>query len=86
MHNLCLSFLLGITAVPREIESNAYAEFWEQIRCIKGNVEGLLRPNLEVKYTLPTKRYGQYFTHAHGHITREVVASTAVSPLLVLMA
>ena len=28
MHNLCLSFFLGITAVPREIESNAYAKFW----------------------------------------------------------
>ena len=29
LHNLCLSFLLGITAVPREIENNAYAKFWE---------------------------------------------------------
>ena len=28
MHNLCLSFFLGITAVPRETESNAYAKFW----------------------------------------------------------
>ena len=28
MHDLCLSFFLGITAVPREIESNAYAKFW----------------------------------------------------------
>ena len=27
LHNLCFSFLLGITAVPREIENNAYAEF-----------------------------------------------------------
>ena len=26
--NLCFSFLLGITAVPREIENNAYAKFW----------------------------------------------------------
>ena len=26
-HNLCFSFLLGITAVPREIENNAYAKF-----------------------------------------------------------
>ena len=51
MHNLCLSFLLGITAVPREIESNAYAKFWEQIRCIMGNLlnlEWLIRPNFEV--------------------------------------
>ena len=27
-HNLCFSFLLGITAVPREIENNPYAKFW----------------------------------------------------------
>ena len=27
LHNLCFSFLLGITVVPREIESNAYAKF-----------------------------------------------------------
>ena len=27
-HNLCFSFLLGITAVPREIENNASAKFW----------------------------------------------------------
>ena len=27
LHNLCFSFLLGITAVPREIENNAYAKF-----------------------------------------------------------
>ena len=28
LHNLCFSFLLGITAVLREIENNAYAKFW----------------------------------------------------------
>ena len=28
LHNLCFSFLLGSTAVPREIENNAYAKFW----------------------------------------------------------
>ena len=27
-HNLCFSFLLGITVAPREIENNAYANFW----------------------------------------------------------
>ena len=27
LHNLCCSFLLGITAIPREIENNAYAKF-----------------------------------------------------------
>ena len=34
LHNPCFSFLLGITAVPREIENNAYAKFWgRQITC-----------------------------------------------------
>ena len=28
MHNLYFSFLLGITAIPREIENNVYAKFW----------------------------------------------------------
>ena len=28
MHNLCFSLILGITAVPREIENNAYAKFF----------------------------------------------------------
>ena len=28
LHYLCFSFLLGITAVSREIENNAYAKFW----------------------------------------------------------
>ena len=27
LHNLCFSFLLGITAVPREIGKEAYAKF-----------------------------------------------------------
>ena len=27
LHNLCFSFLLGITAVPRENENNTYAKF-----------------------------------------------------------
>ena len=44
LHNLCFSFLLGITAVPRETENNAYATFFfggggGQIRCIMGNVQ-----------------------------------------------
>ena len=28
LQKLCFAFLLGITAVPREIENNAYAKFW----------------------------------------------------------
>ena len=51
LHNLCFSFLLGITAVLRDIENNDYVHFslflvrgevgggGEQIRCIMGNVE-----------------------------------------------
>ena len=28
LHNLCFSFLLNITAAPRETENNACAKFW----------------------------------------------------------
>ena len=28
LHNLCFSFLVGITAVPRKIENSAYAKIW----------------------------------------------------------
>ena len=28
LHNLCFSFVLGITAVQRKVENNAYANFW----------------------------------------------------------
>ena len=28
LHNLSFLFLLGLTAVPREIENTAYAKFW----------------------------------------------------------
>ena len=39
LHDVCVSLLLGTTVVPREIENNAYAKFWGQIRCIMGNVQ-----------------------------------------------
>ena len=41
LHNLCSSFLLGITAVPREIENNSCAFFLggEGMRCIMGDVQ-----------------------------------------------
>ena len=39
LHNLCFPFLLGITAVPREIENNTYAKFGGQMKSIMGNVE-----------------------------------------------
>ena len=50
LHNLCFSFLLVTTAVPREIENNAYANFFflggggRGIRCIMGNVEVACSP------------------------------------------
>ena len=45
LHNLCLSFLLSFTAVPRETENNAFVKTGEggggggQIRCIMGYVQ-----------------------------------------------
>ena len=39
LHNLCFSFLLDITAVPREIKNNAYAKFGGQTRCLLGDVQ-----------------------------------------------
>ena len=44
LHKLCFSFLLSITAVPREIENRAYAKFFlrgggGKIRCIMGDVQ-----------------------------------------------
>ena len=41
LHNLCFSFLLGITPVPREIENDAYAKNLGaglgDMRCIMGD-------------------------------------------------
>ena len=45
LHNLCLSFLLSFTAVPRETENNAFVKTGGgrggggQIRCIMGYVQ-----------------------------------------------
>ena len=33
LHNLCFSFLLGITAISREIENNVYVKFEGLVRC-----------------------------------------------------
>ena len=54
LHNLCFSFLLGITAVPTEIQNyNAYAKvFGRQIRCIMGDVQ--------VAYNTSYKLFGVY--------------------------
>ena len=29
LHNSCFQFLVGITVVPKEIQDNDYAKFWE---------------------------------------------------------
>ena len=39
LRNLCFSFLLGITAIPREIETMLMRNFVGQIRCVMGDVE-----------------------------------------------
>ena len=40
LHNLCFSFLLGVTAVPREIETMLMQKFMGKIRCIlRGDVQ-----------------------------------------------
>ena len=40
LHNHCISFLLGITAVPREIEKQCLCKmFGGKIRCIMGDVQ-----------------------------------------------
>ena len=51
LHNLCCSFLLGITAVPRENENNAYAKFWGANkvhcgRCASGEFQDMLQVDL----------------------------------------
>ena len=51
LHNLCCSFLLGITAVPRENENNAYATFWGANkvhcgRCASGEFQDMLQVDL----------------------------------------
>ena len=46
LHNLCFSFLLGITAVPREIENNAYSEFWRANKVHYGKCRSGVRDEL----------------------------------------
>ena len=43
MHNFYFKFL-GIAVAPREIEDNAYVNFWGQTRCIMGDVQMANRP------------------------------------------
>ena len=70
LHTLCFSFILGITAVPREIENYAYAEFLEANkvhygRCASGELRLFASLTLEqgIKITLYCwKKVISYFT------------------------
>ena len=44
LHNLCFSFLLGFTAVPREIENKGCAKFWGVKKWIMGDVQVAYEP------------------------------------------
>ena len=44
LHNLCFSFLLGFTTVPREIENKGCAKFWGVEKCIMGDVQVAYEP------------------------------------------
>ena len=51
LHDLCFPFLLGIKAVPREKENNAYAKFWAANklhcgRCASGEFQDLPQVDL----------------------------------------
>ena len=57
LHNLCFSFLLGITTVPREIENNANAKFWgankvHYGRCASGVYLFLEKPQFNQTFRL----------------------------------
>ena len=43
MHNFYFK-VLGIAVAPKEIEDNAYVNFWRQTRCIVENVQMANRP------------------------------------------
>ena len=43
MHNFYFK-VLGIAVSPKEIEDNAYVNFWRQTRCIMGDVQMANRP------------------------------------------
>ena len=68
------SFLLGITAVPSEIENNAYANFWWQIRCIMGDVQvayGTVQPQPQINQAVNihlwnTVRWGNIWHDTKG--------------------
>ena len=74
-HKLCFSFVLGITAIPREIENNAYAKFGGgggvvQTRCILGYVQVV---NGAVNWQLPTKGI-------HWPVSQDHIGGSGVDP------
>ena len=56
-HNLCFSFPLDITAVPREIKNNTYAKFAGQIRRIMGYVQVPYLQLAEIQFKKCTSFY-----------------------------
>ena len=56
LRNLCFSFFLGITAVPREIENNAYAKFWGANKVVQVAYSRFHRSTRERETTFFTPR------------------------------
>ena len=67
LHNLCFSFLLGITAVPRQTENSTYAKRWGQIRCIMDVqvVNQLKYPTKSYRERLGTRQHFVILSHAN---------------------
>ena len=53
LHNLCSSFPLGITVVPREIENNAYEKFWDANKMHYGRCASGVSTNFTLLKNLP---------------------------------
>ena len=81
LHNLWFSFFLGVLAVLREIENNV--RVMQNLGKRRGERGGggkqgalwemckwrIVKTDLSTEAQVPTPKYGQYFTHAHNHIT-----------------
>ena len=73
VHNLCFSFLLGITAVPREIENNASTQnFGRQIKYIMRDVQ--------VAFLPPPPPPPPHTCHLTGHPESEIGLGVGSSP------
>ena len=68
LHNLCFSFLLSITAVPRETENNTYAKLWGANEMHVQVANSLKYPPKSYRERLGT---GQHFVIlSHANFTR----------------